>query len=78
MNSMDLQHPDITSAERTGYPTKPYAVKIELDSGVQRAYIKDTEDDFIDWCFADPDIIQRYLEETERSLFEWVREVLAV
>lgn len=78
MNSMDLQHPDITSAERTGYPTKPYAVKIELDSGVQRAYIKDNEDDFIDWCFADPDIIQHYLEETERSLSEWVREVLAV
>lgn len=77
MNSMDLQHPDITSAERTGYPTKPYAVKIELDSGVQRAYIKDNEDDFIDWCFADPDIIQHYLEETERSLAEWVREVLA-
>lgn len=77
MNSMDLQHPDITSAERTGYSTKPYAVKIELDSGVQRAYIKDNEDDFIDWCFADPDIIQHYLEETERSLSEWVREVLA-
>lgn len=78
MNDRDIQHPDITAVERTGWPAPvPYRMKLEIDSEVQRAYIDDHRDDFIDWCFADPDIIRHYLEETENRLSGWIKEVLA-
>lgn len=77
-NDMDIEHPDITCAERTGYPCPaPYKVEVEVTESVQRSYINDNKEDFIDWCFADPEIIRRYLAETESGLCGWVREVLA-
>ena len=76
MRDMDIEHPDITAMERDGRVHTPYKVEIEVTTAVQRAYINDNNDNFIDWCFADPDIIRRYLEETGRALNTWIEEVL--
>ena len=77
MDDRNLQHSDITTIERTGHPAAPYNMQVEIGTEVQRAYVDDRSADFIDWCFADPDIIKRYLDETNSALHTWIKEVLS-
>lgn len=74
MNARNIQHPDITAAERTGYPMRH--VCVEVTDAAIRNYITEDVGSFLDFCFMDKDAVDRYLDATMRQFENWCKEVL--
>lgn len=75
MNERNIQHPDITAAERTGYPSRRH-VSVEITDTAIRNYITEDVGSFLDFCFMDKHAVDRYLEATRAQFENWCKEVL--
>ena len=62
MRDLDLEHPGVTCAQRTGYGTAPRPVTL---GGVDlKELAEDNVSDFIAWVLAgEPDALERFAEE---------------
>lgn len=75
MNDQNIQHTDITSAERTGYPARRM-VSVPLTDKILRNYIWEQRQEFIDFCMMRRDVIGDYLRSTAEDFEAWCREAL--
>lgn len=69
----DLQHPDITAAERTGYPWFPKRISFDLSEQEAKRYCQDAFEPF--WNFlakAYPYAITGFLDDNINDLVEWM------
>lgn len=66
----DLQHPDITEAERTGFPRRTFPPIPPRSEAFQR-FIKENEQDFIDYCLDDVSLVEDYVFEHHDDFQEW-------
>ena len=70
MNEQNIQHPDITSAERTGYPRKRM-VTLDITDKMIRNYIWEEKTEFIDFCIQDGAIIDQFLALMRDDFEDW-------
>lgn len=67
---IDLQHPDITEAERTGYPRRAFP-PIPSRSDAFRRFIEENERDFLDYCLDDVSLVEDYVFDRRESFQDW-------
>jgi len=72
MSDNNIQHPDITEAERTGYPQRR-TVSVPLTNKIIRNYIDEEKDEFIDFCMMRQDVIDDYLRTTADYFEDWCK-----
>lgn len=69
----DLQHPDITAAEKTGYPWFPRTVTMEITEDDGKEYCHKNFNHFWDFLMVEsPYTIKKYLDENEDNLMDWM------
>lgn len=66
----DLQHPDITVAELTGYPRRTFP-PIPSRSEAFRLFIKENERDFLDYCLDDVSLVEDYVFDRHDNFQDW-------
>lgn len=71
-----IQDPVVKEMERTGYPRSYGTVEVMITREILFQYINDDVGSFIDYCLLDPDIMDRYVKDTEAQFEEWCEEVL--
>lgn len=67
---IDIQHPDITEAERTGYPLRMFHPMPSRSEVFQR-FIKENERDFLDYCLDDVSLVEDYVFDRRDSFKDW-------
>ena len=72
MRDIDLEHPDITCAQSTGYP-RQRPVEMPTRREVEQAFLEETQDDFFRFCRDLSDIVEEYLAENQIAFqdFQW-------
>lgn len=67
----NIQHPDITAAEATGYPRSRPSIPDRRT--VERGYIRETIEAFALYCMGKQDLVEDYLTEhrTDYQDFQW-------
>lgn len=69
----DLQHPDITQAERTGYPWFPRKITLEATQDHAKAYCAEHAERFFDFVLnAWPSAVTGFLDDNESDFSEFV------
>lgn len=69
----DLQHPEITQIERTGYPWFPRKVTIEATEEDAKAYCQHSYDTFFNFLLASyPQAVDSYLDDNEDLFNDFV------
>lgn len=69
----DLQHPDITAAEATGYAWFPRRIFFDLSEQTAKSYCQDAFELF--WSFltkAYPYVITNFLDDNTNDLIYWM------
>ena len=75
MNDRDIQHPDITGAERTGYPARRM-VSVPLTDKIIRNYIWEQRQEFIDFCMFKRDVVDGFLGDMQDDFEDWCKGAL--
>lgn len=70
MRDRDIQHPDITAAELTGYPRR-FLPELPDHETLAREFILDKGDDFFEWCMGKADLVEDYLCECRAEYQDW-------
>ncbi len=70
MRDMEIQHPDITQAERTGYPFRMFPAKPDRATTV-RMFMEENRYDFFLYCMGLSDVIEDYLEKNCQEFQDW-------
>lgn len=71
--SRDLQHPDITAAEKTGYQWFPQLVSFQLSETLAKSYCQDAFENF--WAFltaAYPYAVSSFIDDNADDLVAWM------
>ena len=59
-----LEHPDISEAQRTGYPYRPQVVEILVTQELKMKFISENSFDYMNWTFlAHPELMDQYIDE---------------
>ena len=67
-----MEHPDITSAIRTGYPMG-HSVENADTRETRRDFVADDETHFISWALREyPDILGEYIEAHKREYLDFL------
>lgn len=68
----DLQHPDITAIEQTGYAWFPRRVSAEISEAEAKNFCKDTFETFLAFIMAaHPSIVAEYVDDNKDEILEW-------
>lgn len=67
---IDIQHPDITEAERTGYPRRVFPPILSRSEAFRR-FIEENERDFLDYCLDDVSLVEDYVFDRHDSFQDW-------
>lgn len=71
--SRDIQHPDITQAEKTGYPWFPRKITVKASQETAKAYCVDRFGDFFDFLMeSSPYAVINFLDENQEDFAEFV------
>lgn len=71
--SRDIQHPDITQAEKTGYPWFPRMITVEATEQHAKAYCVGRAEDFFGFMMAAyPYAVLNFLDEEQNDFAEFV------
>lgn len=68
----DLQHPDITAAEKTGYPWFPIKVVTEISEADAKKFCQESFEDF--WAFimaSSPSVAAGFIDDNQGDFLEW-------
>lgn len=69
----DIQHPDITQAEKAGYPWFPRKITVEASQEAAKAYCADRFGDFFDCLVkAHPYAVINFLDDNQDDFAEFV------
>lgn len=71
--SRDIQHPDITQAEKTGYPWFPRKITVEATQEHAKIYCASRAGDFFDFLVkSHPYTVSNFLDENQDDFAEFV------
>lgn len=70
MDERNIQHPDITAAERTGYPRRTFPPMPMMGTAYE-LYIKDNEQDFLDYCLGRLELVEDYIFSRHSDFQDW-------
>ena len=71
--SRDIQHPDITQAEKTGYPWFPRKITVEASQEAAKACLAERFGDFVNFLLkAYPYAVINFLDENQDDFAEFV------
>lgn len=73
MRDLDIQHPDITAAELTGYPWRPRR-KLEYSPELLREFTKEMEWAFLDFCRYKEELVEEFVQEQYQDFQDWLEE----
>lgn len=72
----DLQHPDITAAERTGYPRRFNLTNAsDYSEEILRKFTEEMEWAFLDFCRFKTPLLEEFAEKFYVEFQEWLEEV---
>lgn len=74
MSDMNIQHPDITAAERTGYPARRM-VSIPLTDKIVAAYLWEQKSELIDWIISQ-EAAYEFIRIMQDDFDDWCKGVL--
>lgn len=66
----DLQHPDITQAERTGYPLRTFPY-MPSKREAYKSFIRENERDFLAYCLDIEDLVDDYVFDRHDTFQDW-------
>lgn len=72
----DIQHPDITAAEQTGYPLFPRKMEVTIPEEMAKEYFEQNFEAF--WYFltvTHPDAITGFLDDSPQEFDEFVANI---
>lgn len=68
----ELEHPDVTCAQRTGYPMGAEPENVDCREN-RSEYLQERIQDFLAWLWAgDEDVIERFIAENQRDYRNWL------
>lgn len=69
----DLQHPDITAIERTGYAWFPRKVETEISEGTAKEFCKESFEAFWDFIMASsPSVAAGFIDDNKDEVLDWI------
>lgn len=67
---IDIQHPDITEADRTGYPRRILPIKPDRDT-LLREFLRERKEEFFLYCLGLSEVVDDFLEENRNDFQDW-------
>ena len=66
----DLQHPDITAAQATGYPRRSFP-QVPPEYEAMKSFIQENEQDFLSYCLECGDLVEDYVFAHHDTFQDW-------